>query len=347
MKKFECQCGQALYFENTQCIKCKRPVIYDFETDQMWSLDPVGADLYENQHGKRFRLCRNYTDYQVCNVGIPVHEPESWCASCRLNQTIPNLSQLGNVYKWAKLETAKRRLLRTLFDLGLGVAYESSDTRTSLSFELIEDQQQNPNVAREFVATGHYQGLITINLAEADDAMRESAREQLGELYRTPLGHLRHESGHYYFESLIRDTKYIDSYRSIFGDERISYQDSLNQYYQSKPHLDWQAEYISEYSMVHPLEDWAECWAHYLHMYDTLETAYQFGAIVEQTDTSNIDEQLLHWTELSTVLNELNRSMGLKDAYPFVLSSTIIKKLKFVHQVIDPKSGPRPPGAVG
>jgi hypothetical protein len=41
-------------------------------------------------------------------------------------------------------------------------------------------------------------------------------------------------------------------------------------------------------------------------------------------------------------LNSLNRSMGMKDAYPFVLSPRVLEKLRFVHDVIQRLSGALP-----
>lgn len=339
MKKFNCDCGQPLFFENTQCLRCEKLLAYNFAKDEILSLTSMGEGTYKLETGELVKLCRNYQQFRICNVCISVDQENDWCIACQLNQTIPNLSQEANKYKWAKLENAKRRLVRTLLALKLPVVSKHKDQH-GLAFAFLEDQNQNPSVMQEFVSTGHHEGLITVNLAEADDVLRESTREQLGEQYRTPLGHLRHESGHYYFERYIKNSDWINSFREIFGDERQEYQQALDSYYATKPHHNWEKNYISEYAIMHPLEDWAESWAHYLHMIDTLETAYCFEAIDYSLSYLDIDQRLDYWSKFTVVLNELNRSMGLNDAYPFVLSSTVIKKLSFVHQVIDPKFGP-------
>ncbi len=313
---------------------------YSFETDCIYTLKKNSQGNYITDHGMEVHLCKNYTDFNVCNACIPTTQADAWCIACTLNQTIPDLSQPDNIQKWAKLESAKRRLIRSLLALDLLVIPKNSAKRMGLAFAFLEDQQQNPDVEHEFILTGHSQGLITINLAEADDVIRENTRELMGELYRTPLGHLRHESGHHYFEKLIKNTKWIDSFRKLFGNEDLDYQQALNDFYANKNLSDWNHNYISAYAEAHPLEDWAECWAHYLHMTDTLETAYAFNTIEKSATNMPIEQEIQNWTKLTTVLNELNRSMGLKDAYPFILSNTVIKKLNFVHQVIDPKNKP-------
>ena len=202
--------------------------------------------------------------------------------------------------------------------------------------------------------TGHQSGTITINLREADDSHREAMRETMNEPYRTPLGHIRHETGHYFWDRLIDDTSYLDEFRELFGDERHDYKQSLQHYYEHGPQSQWQGRFISAYASAHPWEDWAETWAHYLHINDTMETAYHYGFSIEgrtmqapvtlaETSTSkakrylhaiSFDEMLTDWLHLTIVMNALNRSMGLRDAYPFAVSAKVGDKLRFVHEVI-------------
>ena len=345
MKTFVCNCGNQLFFDNTRCLNCDVHLGYDFTMDQLEPLVKDNGRYRLASNDNEIRLCRNYVDFSVCNSLIPFDSDSDLCISCQLNRTIPNLKFANNIQKWAKLEKAKRRLVRTLLSLGLPVTPHNK-SENGLAFDFIEDQQQNPEVVNEFVSTGHFKGLITINLAEADDIYLESAKYDLGEQYRTPLGHLRHESGHYYFDLLIQHSEWIQSFRELFGDEQKDYNAALAHYYQTKPHKDWNQYYISEYAMVHPLEDWAECWAHYLHMVDTLETAHSLKILAGNNSTS-IDAQLTNWSYLSMSLNELNRSMGLNDAYPFVMSTEVIKKIRLVDQVIDPSYAPIQQGEAG
>ncbi len=335
MKKFSCTCGLAVFFENTQCYACGSLLAYDFEKDVMQSLTKSANNIYQNQEKKQYKLCNHYEQYGVCNACVPYDDTSDWCIACSLNQTIPNLTNPNNIQYWKKLEFAKRRLVRTLLSLKLPLDSMVNQQQCKLAFAFLEDQRRNPNVPNEFVYTGHNHGLITVNLDEADGVSREQVKVSTGENYRTPLGHLRHESGHYYFDVLLANSQQLDGFRSLFGDERVDYKQSLDDYYSHKQYQQWQNDYISRYAQAHPLEDWAECWAHYLHMYDTLETARHQNIMEDNSDCS-LDECVADWSSLIVIMNELNRSMGVNDTYPFVLSDEVIKKLNFVHQVIDP-----------
>lgn len=343
MKDFYCTCGQRIYFDNTECLACGRQLRFDPEQHTMVALDASDEDaLLVDQSGRRFRDCRNRTQYRACNWILPESEAQPYCRSCRLNKVVPHLERPGNVRHWSKLEAAKRHLLYTLIQLGLPVQGPQEAEGLGLEFAFLEDSRSNVNVRESFVATGHARGLITLNLAEADDAYREKTRQQLGEIYRTILGHFRHESGHYYYELLVRESPHWRSlFVEIFGDPDINYQQALKRHYAKGRPNDWQQHFISSYASSHPSEDWAETWAHYLHMRDTLETASAFGLRVNvPSSTREIPLQALvdQWVELTVVLNALNRSMGLADAYPFVLTETVVTKLRMIHQVIQAAS---------
>jgi hypothetical protein len=308
---------------------------YDFEKDVMQSLVKQDDGAFINNDKKQYKLCDHYFKYGVCNACMPEDHPSKWCVACDLNQTIPNLTNDDNIRYWSKLELAKRRLIRTLLSLNLPLESTIDQQEYNLAFAFLEDQRRNPDVPHEFVYTGHNRGLITVNLDEADDLSREKVKATTGENYRTPLGHLRHESGHYYFDVLLANSDQLENFRSLFGDERADYKSSLDDYYSRKQFGQWSNDYVSRYAQAHPLEDWAECWAHYLHMCDTLETARQYD-VIEDNNVTRLDESFAEWSNLIVVMNELNRSMGLNDTYPFVLSDEVIKKMNFVHQVLDP-----------
>jgi len=282
-----------------------------------------------------------------------------YCVSCRLNHIIPNLSEPENLALWNSVEIAKRRLLYTLYTLGLPIIGRDTEPQSGLAFEFLADQTSddefsNQVTPQQSVITGHRAGLISINIMEAEDSAREEMREKMKERYRTLLGHFRHESGHYYWERLVSNTSHLDEYRRLFGDERTNYQQALENYYQSGPPTGWQDNWISAYASSHPWEDWAETWAHYLHMVDTLETAQDFGFSIQGQDVSALtpdiqatqgymtravfDILLEDWGRLAVALNALNRSMGLADAYPFVISNNVLAKLHFIHKVITASS---------
>jgi hypothetical protein len=338
MKSFYCDsCGWLVHFENTTCLNCGSALAYLPDTGRMGSAREAEAGNWQSSTGGNYRLCRNYIDYNVCNWAVPAGESNAYCVSCRLNQMIPNLSLPGNQAAWAKFESAKRRLNYTLLNLGLAVTSKAENPSDGLFYEFKADV---PGTA---VLTGHDSGVITINLAEANDAERERRRLVLGEPYRTILGHFRHEIGHYYWDRFFRDEQSRQQFRTVFGDERADYAAALKSYYENGAPKAWGEEFISAYATSHPWEDWAETWAHYLHMTDVLETAA--GARVSlapETRTppvtitagGSFERMIEAWFPLTYLLNSLNRSLGLPDAYPFVLSPVALKKLRFVHESI-------------
>jgi hypothetical protein len=221
-----------------------------------------------------------------------------------------------------------------LLSLNLDVTTVTEKHQVSMSFAFLEDQRSNPDMPSMHVSSGHYQGLITINVAEADDDYLEKTRKKFNEAYRTVLGHMRHESGHFFYERLIADSEWLEQFRSLFGDERDDYQAALNNYYAGNNLDSWGSQFISKYAQSHALEDWAETWAHYLLIIDTAETAQWFGLIKHHIEPFSGQGFLADWQRLVVILNELNRSMGLKDAYPFVISAIVLEKLQFIHQVV-------------
>lgn len=350
MKLFACgNCGNRLYFENTSCTRCGATLGFLPDRTQLLALEPDGGDQWQPVgETARYRRCGNYADHAVCNWMVSADDPERFCRACRLNHTIPDLGVEGNIELWRTLEVEKRRLVYSLLRLGLSVASRDSDP-TGLHFDFLADTP-SPAGKHEKVFTGHDDGLITINIAEADPAERERIRDAMDEPYRTLLGHFRHESGHYYWDRLIRGTPWLDEFRQMFGDESLDYGDALERHYRDGAPPNWPDHFVSPYASMHPWEDWAETWAHYLHINDTLETAWQFGLHIRprtgdaETEhvahdfdpfrTHDIDELLRLWFPLTFALNSLNRSMGHPHAYPFVLSAPAIAKLGFVHRVV-------------
>jgi hypothetical protein len=316
--------------------------------------------LHPDAQGRLYRMCDNYAHEDVCNWMVAADNPCRLCVSCELTTVIPNLAPPENRLLWYRLEAAKRRLLYTLAVLRLPIEPMQADSDGGVTFEFLEDSPEGMRVL-----TGHDNGLITLNIAEADDARREKVRAQMHEPYRTLLGHFRHEIGHYYFDRLVAGTQWNPPFRELFGDEREDYGEALERHYREGARPDWSQSFISAYATSHPWEDWAETWAHYLHMVDTLDTAMSCGlALVPDdprepslTDTTPVgdagfDSLLKRWFPLTYVLNSLNRSLGMPDGYPFTLAPRVVDKLRFVHRVVSagvlPKEsnpmGPNPTG---
>lgn len=336
MKAFYCTCGWRVFFENTECLGCKRRLGFDPARGTMVALEPIeGRGYRDASHPRRhYRLCRNYHVHKVCNWLMSGQDPGQYCLACNLNQEIPSLEEPRYHLWWANMEAAKRRLLYTLVELRLPIVNKLQHPEAGLAFAFVHDKRYNPNAEQDFVRTGHLNGLITVNMLEADPAARESARLEMNEAYRTLLGHFRHESGHYYWPIVVDATGRLEAFRAVFGDERADYDESLKRYYASGASGNWHSDFISPYCRAHPWEDWAETWAHYLHVVDALETARMFELTALSLDKDEFPECLTEWSRLTVMLNEMNRSVGHYDAYPFVLSQNITSKLAFVHESI-------------
>ncbi len=333
MRQFLCRrCGQPLYFENTHCETCGTIVAFSLEALDLVPL----ADAT--------RACVN-RELGGCNW-LAEAPAAALCTACAFNRTIPDLSSPENVARWQRVERAKRRLVYGLDRLGILPPSRAADPSRGLAFDLIA---QAPGDAP--VYTGHADGIVTLNIAEADPVERTRMREQMEEPYRTLLGHFRHEVGHYFWERLVRDAGRLDAFRELFGDERADYGAALARHYRAGPPPDWNARHISAYAAAHPWEDWAETWAHYLHIADALETAASFGlstvatakpasglaaaALGDPYRPRSADALVDAWLPLVFAVNSLNRSMGLGDLYPFVLGEAVRHKLRGVHACIE------------
>lgn len=352
-KSFRCQCGRPVYFRNSVCLACQTPLGFDAELLQLNALEPAAEANTWKLHGQEtpvpaWRRCENFATPAACNWLVPVDDPGPLCQSCRLNRTIPDLNDADNARYWLKIENAKRLLVAQLLGLGLPVKSKvTDDPEQGLMFDFLRSPAEGPRVL-----TGHAEGLITLNVEEADDAIRERVRFEMREPYRTLLGHFRHEVGHYYWDRLIPGTPWLDKFREVFGDERQDYAAALERNYSQGPPADWADNHISTYASVHPWEDWAETWAHYLHVVDSLETALGYGlrgedvevqiepfSITDLYDPQARDAQRVitlinSWVQLTTVLNELARSMGQPDFYPFVMSRPVLRKMHFIQMVV-------------
>lgn len=320
MKTFSCpQCGAALFFENDTCLTCGAAVMFD--PNQGAFEQVVDASL----------RCANGTAHAVCNWRRD--SDDAHCIACRTNVEIPDLSVAGNVERWRGIELAKRWLFYSLLQLGLGGAVPGNSERDGLRFVF------NASVPGDRVTTGHDEGLVTLDIAEADPVERLQRQLRLSERYRTVLGHMRHETGHYYWLVLVEGSPALDEFRMLFGDERADYQAALEAHYARETAPAWHDAYVSDYASAHPHEDWAETFAHYLHIHDTLDTAGDRG-LIQPGPSENaaglyaVDWLLNAWGRISVDLNLLSRSMGYDDFYPFVLSDTAQNKLRFVHRRI-------------
>ncbi len=341
MKLYTCtSCNNPLYFENSTCLNCNHPVGFDVSKFNMVALDN-NQNSYSpvNNKNEVYRFCSN-SIHGTCNWLIPVTQTSPFCIACELNRTIPELSTILNQDKWKRIEIAKHRMVYSLLRLRLPVAAKKSvDDIGGIAFDFMGDMSP-----AERVMTGHDHGLITLNIEEADEGLRTRHKLDMGEKYRTLLGHFRHEIGHYYWDVLIKESNHLAEFRRLFGNEENNYDQALQQYYNNGIQSNWNDFFISPYASSHAWEDWAESWAHYMHMMDTLETAWSFGIGIHRKEMqkdvyndpytiTNFNEIVNMWFPLTFAVNSLNRSMGHADFYPFIISAPVIEKLKFIHEV--------------
>jgi hypothetical protein len=337
MRDFLCpNCGQHLSFENSICLSCGSAV--GFSPDTMAFL-VIASDGSGGRSGavdaSAYQLCANL-HVAECNWLVEVRPVRQLCASCSLTRTRPGDQDVAALAAFADAERAKRRLVAELYELGLPVVGRQEDPDSGLAFDLLSS-------AGHPVLTGHDDGIITVDLAEGDDVHREQMRVSMDEPYRTLLGHFRHEIGHYYFFRLVQPRRdYLIAFNELFGDPDADYQAALDCHYQQGPPPGWEEQHVSAYATMHPAEDWAETFAHYLHIRSTLDTAAAYG-LAPATGTyqrkvigpSAFDTIIDMWLPLAWSLNMVNRSMGKPDLYPFVLPGVVLEKMRLIHQILD------------
>ena len=346
MKLFRCDhCSNVLYFENTVCEQCGHALGYWHATNMLVSLETEDDHFHAPAlPDQRFVYCAN-AQHGACNWLVE-YDPggDPFCRACRHNALVPPMDDDANLDHWQVIERAKKRLFYSLLRFRLPLATRNEDAVHGLSFRFLSDE-----AAAQPVMTGHEDGVITLALKEADDAEREKRRTEMKEPYRTLLGHFRHEVGHYYWDLLIDNRPALEEFRGLFGDEREDYAAALQRHYETGAPADWQTTHISAYATSHPWEDWAESWAHFMHIQDALEVANNFHLVGKSirldsgmpdnkagsfAGQSDFEEIIRAWAELAIVLNSLNRSMGHSDTYPFVLSTPVVNKLGFIYEVI-------------
>jgi hypothetical protein len=361
LKLFVCQaCDNVLYFENRACERCGHRVAFLPEKETMSAIEPDGEAQGGTSQGGTSQggtwstlankgesrmLCSN-AEYDSCNWLTDSGDTTGYCRACRHNGIVPDLSDQVQLAGWRELEVAKHRLFYSLIRWKLPLQTRQDNPEHGLIFNFLAD---DPN-SGEKILTGHDNGLITIALTETDDIERERRRLEMGEPYRTLLGHFRHEVGHYFWDVLVRDGGKLDECRAVFGDDSVDYGQALQRHYAEGAPPDWQQTYVSAYATTHPWEDFAETWAHYLHIIDTLEMAGEFGMEVRPKvdrdgelttrirfnpyEARDVEAIVNAWLPFTFAMNSVNRAMGMRDLYPFILSPAVVAKLGFIHSLV-------------
>ncbi len=358
MRTWTCFCGNRLFLDNIACLRCGRVVGW---AQPLARIAPIDAPATANPAltldgrfafnsplpeaaGQRFAQCQNWIDHNVCNRIVAVRgdgSADRLCNACRFNRTVPDLDIPGNRTKWAALEAAKRRLIYGLDLLRLPYGDATDGISPPLSFDfkgdtIPADRGWHALGDVEQVYTGHDQGNITINIKEADDWEREKTRLNMGEKHRTLIGHFRHEVGHYYWDVLIKHhPQRLADFKDAFGDpQHPTYQEALDRHYQAGPPDNWREHFVSAYATMHPWEDWAETWAQYHDMVNVLDTARNAGFTPDLEIPGPFDDMLPRFGELAVMLNELNRTQGLIDLVPEILTAPVVDKMRYVHHII-------------
>lgn len=361
MQTFECTCGGRLFFNNTVCIGCGAEVGWCEACQSVSALTPEGAGFRcgNPKCGAAVVKCHNYAVEAVCNrvlrapavdlsastvvtgdtataetLAAAEAASRPLCKACRTNEAIPDLAVEGNRQRWAKLELAKRRLLVELDDLALRYAPEDirpDEKPLRFAFQASTEEEQ--------IYTGHADGLITINLIEADTVERERMRKQMHEPHRTLIGHNRHEIGHYYWMNLVQGRGEAACI-AVFGDHNNPpYADALQQYYETGPATDWQQRFVSAYATAHPWEDFAETWGFYLDMWAVVSTMHHhLPGIAVDPRTLPVEALVKTYQQIGVFFNEVNRTMGLKDLVPEIITTEVVKKLAYIHALIRPEA---------
>ncbi|MBW9115807.1 putative zinc-binding metallopeptidase [Rhizobium cauense] len=347
MRLFVCDnCDHVVHFDNRQCVRCGHRLGFLPNGLRMHAVQQDGDIWQYAAQPDLVRFCAN-AGLDICNWLVEDGDAGDYCVACRHNRLVPNSATQDGVDRWRRISQAQRHLFYSLLRWRLPHPDRTQDPAGGLVFDFLEDVVQDDGSVVPAM-TGHEEGLIAIRAAEADDLTREQARTSMDEPYRTLLGHFRHETGHFMWNRLVRDRNNFDGFRAVFGDEREDYSEALAQHYANGALPGWQDSFVSAYASAHPWEDFAECFAHYLHIVDTLETARAFGIAIDprgheemaaEVDfdpyrAASADQLVDEWVPLSVAINSIQRSMGQPDSYPFVLSAPVVAKLEYMHQLI-------------
>lgn len=349
MQLFSCgSCGQPVHFDNRYCVNCNHRLAFVPGLLSMAALEPTDGPDWQvtGQPGQIVGLCTNAAN-DICNWTVTPENAGGLCPACSHNRLVPDASTTEGLERWRRIGQAQRHLFYSLLKWKLPHPTRQKDPVGGLVFDFLVDTI-NPDGSVTPAMTGHEEGLIAIRAAEADDVTREQVRADMNEPYRTMLGHFRHEVGHFIWNRLVRDAGRQEECRAVFGDEREDYSAALQRNYENGPPQDWQQFFISTYAAAHPWEDFAECFAHYLHIVDTLETARAFGIAIEPAGHAEMAAEVRFdpyfaqgasqlvdaWVPLSVALNSVHRSMGQPDLYPFVLTPQVVNKLEYIHRLV-------------
>jgi len=323
-------------FSAQRCGACDVQLAYVSDEREIRALRNTADPVVYEVPGHTEPVWRCLNTAWGCNWLTTVASANEWCRACRLTRGRPDTGRSDATEAWAAAESVKRRLLHQLDELSLPIEPRSTAAPDGLAFDLVY-------LPGEGGITGHLDGVVTLDLAEVDDRLRDDLRRRLGEPFRTVIGHLRHEIGHYYWGRLIAQTNEIGHFRHLFGDERAEYRAAMERYYGEIDDTWDSTRFVSPYAASHPLEDWAETFAHYLHIVDAVDTAIAHQlltltsapASIRASDAvTGIDRLLDAWRPINDAVNAIADALGAPALYPFDPTGVVIDKLALVHQQV-------------
>jgi hypothetical protein len=350
MQMFECGCGSTLFFDNSRCLTCKRETGWCPHCRSIVAVNGITGSYSCDRCKSALLKCTNNRELTVCNRFVlmqPGGKAPAYCDCCKFNRTIPDLAVAGNAERWARLEAAKRRMIYDLDMLGLKYGTAAEGFTPGLVFEfktdkIIENGQWQKIKNCEPITTGHADGVIIINICEADDVERERMRVNLHEPQRTLIGHFRHEIAHYFWDLLVKNRQ-EEECKAVFGDHTRDYAAAQRVYYEKGAPPDWQNSYVSAYATMHPWEDFAETFALYLDICGTLDTAQAQHFSDLPVPAKDLKATLDRYTPMAIGMNEINRHMGLPDLVPEVFCCEVVKKLQYIHELVESSANAQPP----
>jgi len=334
MRLFKCdRGGRIVPFSAHRCQACDALLGYVTERRTIRVLLPTADPAVFATDDRDPPLWRCLNSAWGCNWMLPAGSDTSWCRSCRLTRGRPDEADPDAVDAWMTAEAAKRRLVHQLDELALPIEFRSTTSPDGLTFDLVY-------VPGEGAITGHLDGVVTLDLAEADDRHRDGLRRRLREPFRTVIGHLRHEIGHHYWGRLVGRADDLDRFRRLFGDEREHYREAIERHYSAGDAAWDRTRYVTAYAASHPLEDWAETFAHYLHILDATDTAIAHELIPPDSNQATattltslaLDDILAVWRPVNTAVNAIAETVGAPAVYPFEPVGAVVDKLTFVHR---------------
>lgn len=337
MRVFHCdRCGNVVSFSAQTCPHCSSLLGYVPRQRTIRLLEPANDPVSYEIDGEEQLAWRCLNSAWGCNWMVPTRSGNVWCRSCQLTRGRPDEAQPDAVEAWAIAEFAKRRLVHQLDEIRLPIELRSDSVPDGLAFDLV-------HIPGEGGITGHFDGVVTLDLAETDDGHREDLRRQLGETFRTVIGHLRHEIGHHYWARLVAGSDEMAEFRTVFGDERVDYAEAVERHYASVTGRWDQTRFVTSYAASHPLEDWAETFAHYLHIVDVVDTAVAHDLIPPESSavliadavgTLELGGILEAWRPINSAVNAIAEALGVPAVYPFDPVGAVVDKLAFVHRQI-------------